>query len=86
MIAAACYCTWCHRPLKHATETGMGPVCSRRFAAPVPAYERDLFGFDIDKAVHAAEYRLQVRLDASVLAAQMGIRHGFLRARERLLP
>lgn len=78
-------CSRCHRPLKRQTETGMGPVCARAAKAqPVPAHERDLFGYDIDQAVHAARYRLQVHIDSMVAEAKMAVRHEFNAARVRL--
>lgn len=79
-------CTKCHRPLKNASPTGMGPVCSRRAQAqPVPDHERDLFGYDLDKAVHAARYRLQVHIDSMAAEASMAVRKEFHRARVLLL-
>ncbi len=78
-------CTRCHRPLKQPTETGMGPVCARAARVqPVPAHERDLFGYDIDKAVHAAMYRLQVRIDSMAAEASMALRASFRAALVRI--
>ena len=77
-------CIRCHRPLKQPTPTGMGPVCAKRAAPPVPAHERDLFGYDLDKAVAAALYRLQVHIDGMAAAASIAIRHEFAAARRRL--
>lgn len=77
-------CIRCHRPLKHPTETGMGAVCARKAkAVAVPAHERDLFGYDIEKAVHAARYRLQVFIDGAAVEALVAVRRGFREARER---
>ncbi len=71
-------CIRCHRPLKQPTETGMGAVCARiSRTQPVPAHERDLFGYDIDKAVHAAMYRLQVRIDSMAAEASMAVQASF---------
>ncbi len=79
-------CTRCHRPLKQPTETGMGEVCARKSRIqPVPAHERDLFGYDIDKAVHAAMYRLDVQIKAMAAEAHMEVKKGFHRARVLLL-
>jgi hypothetical protein len=78
-------CVKCHRPLKAPTPTGMGPVCSRRAQAqPVPAHERDLFGYDIDKAVHAALYRLQVEIKSMEATASMELRASYRVALERI--
>lgn len=78
-------CTRCHRPLKQPTETGMGPVCARAARIqPVPAHERDLFGYDIDKAVHAARYRLQVFIDSMAADASMELRASYRAAIERI--
>jgi hypothetical protein len=79
-------CTRCHRPLKRPTETGMGAVCSKKAKAqPVPAHERDLFGYELDKAVRAAQYRVQVHIDGMAAAAYISVAHDFRRAREQLL-
>lgn len=78
-------CTRCHRPLKQPTETGMGAVCARRSKVePVPAHERDLFGYDIDKAVHAARYRLQVIIDSMAAEASMALRASHRAALDRI--
>lgn len=79
------FCTRCHRPLKQPTETGMGAVCARRARIePVPAHNRDLFGYDIDKAVHAARYRLQVHIDSMAAEASMALRASHRAALERM--
>lgn len=79
-------CTRCHRPLKQPTETGMGAVCARLSRIqPVPAHERDLFGYSIEAAVHAAQYRLQVHIESMAAEAHMEVRKGFHRARVQLL-
>lgn len=51
-------CIKCHRPLKAPTPTGMGSTCASRYAQPVPAHERDLFGDDTlrGQAVDVAEF------------------------------
>lgn len=75
-------CIRCHRPLKHPTETGMGAVCARKVkAVPVPAHERDLFGYDIEKAVHAARYRLEVHVAVLAEDARQAVRREFAAAR-----
>lgn len=79
------HCTNCGRALKNATETGMGPVCARRAkAVPVPEHDRDLFGYDIEKAVQAARYQLEVYVAVLVEDAHQAVRRGFRAARERL--
>jgi hypothetical protein len=55
----------------------MGPVCAARFARPVPAHDRDLFGYDIDAAAAAAQYRLQVLIDGMAAEASMAMRTSF---------
>lgn len=77
-------CTRCHRPLTRPTTTGMGPVCSKRAAPPVPAHERDLFGYDVAKAADAALYRVQVVVDGMVAEAHVAVRREFAAARRRL--
>lgn len=78
-------CSKCHRPLKHASSTGMGPVCAAKYARPVPAHERDLFGYNIAAGVESALYRLQVHIDTMAAEARMEVRKGFHRARVLLL-
>lgn len=79
-------CTRCHRPLKRPTETGMGPVCAKASKAqPVPAHDRDLFGFEVEKGIAAARYRVQVQIEASAAEAYIAVAHQFRAARERLL-
>lgn len=78
-------CVKCHRPLKAPTPTGMGPVCARAARIqPVPAHERDLFGYDIDKAVHAALYRVQVDINIMAASASMALRKSYRDALERI--
>lgn len=78
-------CIKCHRPLKHLSPTGMGPVCaSRAKAVAVPDGERDLFGYDLDKAESAAKARLRVQIETSTATALMQVRHDFRGARIRL--
>jgi hypothetical protein len=75
-------CTRCRRPLKRPTETGMGDVCARKSkAVPVPAHERDLFGYEIEAAVKAARYRLAVYIAGKAAEAYIAVRDGFAQAR-----
>jgi hypothetical protein len=79
-------CTRCLRPLKHPTATGMGPVCAKAARAqPVEAVERDLFGYDLDKAVRAAQDMVGLHIVSSAAAAHVAIRHQFRTARVALL-
>jgi len=77
-------CIRCSRPLKNPAHDGMGPTCYAKAAKPIPAGERDLFGFDIEKAVLSAG--LRTRVFVSVLAAQarIDLREAFAAARVRL--
>lgn len=77
------HCIRCRRPLKRPTLTGMGPVCARA-STPVPDHERDLFGFDVQKATAAALYRLTVLIEVQTVEAQMAIQRAFRRARVEL--
>jgi hypothetical protein len=67
-------CVRCHRPMKHATDSGLGPVCQRMVP---PSSERDLFGFDIERAAGMARARLALQLDASVCAHLSEMRKGW---------
>lgn len=78
-------CIRCHRPLKAPTPTGMGSVCASRYAKPIPAHERDLFGYDIAAAADAARYRVRVLVDSLAEEARAAVRDGFHDARVRLL-
>lgn len=62
----------------------MGPVCTRRSAPAVPGHERDLFGYDIEKATSAAMYRLGVCIESAAAEAAIEIRHEFAAARRLL--
>jgi hypothetical protein len=78
-------CVKCHRPLKREPgPDGLGPVCAKA-AKPIPAGERDLFGYNITAGAEAATKRLRILV--SVLAAQARIdtREAFKAARGRLL-
>lgn len=78
-------CIRCHRPLKNPSPTGYGPVCAKASKAqPVPPHERDLFGYDIDKAERAALYRLHVHIETLTATAHMRTRHDFRASRIRL--
>ena len=74
-------CQRCNRPLKHPGV--FGPVCRKR-EAPAPAIERDLFGYDIDRAVQAARVSLALFIAWSVLDARIALRGEFEAARRRL--
>lgn len=76
-------CIKCHRPLKHPTESGLGPVCAKT-ANPSQEVERDLFGYDLDKAVMAAKTRLEFFITIRVAQERNAIRVGFDGARKRL--
>ena len=79
-------CIRCHRPLKAPTATGMGPVCARAAKAQAPQqHERDLFGYDVEKAARAACERLQVGIEAAAAGARMETRRQFHAARVRVL-
>jgi hypothetical protein len=78
-------CTRCHRPLRHASPTGMGPVCTKRAGTQAPQpHERDLFGYDIASAAQAAHERVRVAIEVATAEALMAIRHGFAAERRRL--
>lgn len=76
-------CLRCHRPLKRPTESGMGPVCAKT-AAPVQEVECDLFGYDIEMAVQAAQERLSRFIAGRVVLAKYAISRDFYEARQRL--
>lgn len=78
-------CTRCHRPLKRATESGMGSVCLRKSGAkPIPVHERDLFGFIPRLAAEAAMARLLVQVEIHAAAERHAVRMEFAAARRRL--
>jgi hypothetical protein len=76
------HCIKCHRPMKHASPSGMGPVCAKR-SEPPPVHERDLFGFDVAKAAEAAQYRIGVHIRSIVIEAHIAVRRAFRDARVR---
>jgi hypothetical protein len=79
-------CTRCYRPLKNPSPTGMGRICSKAVnAEPVPPHERDLFGYDLDRAFHAARYRVRVHIEVMAAEARMAVTRDFAAARVRLL-
>jgi hypothetical protein len=79
-------CLKCHRPLKSPTPTGMGRICAAKVAAvPMPDHERDLFGYEVEKGLAAARYRLQVHIESMAAEAYVAVRDAFRAARERLL-
>lgn len=79
-------CARCHRPLRIASATGFGPVCSKKVSAqPVPAHERDLFGYDLDLAADGALFRVELRIAVMAAEARIAVRDGFRRARVELL-
>lgn len=78
-------CIRCGRFCKHSSPTGMGPVCEKLSSAkPVPAHERDLFGYDPAKGELAALYRVRVLVDSMAAEAHMAIEKSFRAARVRL--
>lgn len=76
-------CLKCHRPLKHSTPSGLGPVCGKA-AKPIPEVDRDLFGYDVAAAAQAAVERLRVHVQGAAINAVMDMRHEFAAARRRL--
>lgn len=76
------HCIKCRRPMKHATPTGMGPVCAKAAGKPVPTeHDRDLFGYDTAKAEQAARERLRVWIEVLTLDVEMANRQAFRLAR-----
>lgn len=76
-------CLRCHRPLKHPTESGLGPVCAKN-AQPTQEVKPDLFGYDIEAAALAASERVHERISALAETAHFLIRRDFKDARKRL--
>lgn len=62
-------CQRCHRPLKNPAINGMGPVCAKA-VKPVPEVERDLFGYDVQAALLAAQARQDLVIDAKAVQVQ----------------
>jgi len=77
-------CIKCHRTLKHATESGLGPVCFAKAGKPIQTHERDLFGFDVALAAEAAFNRVVVHIEILAVDALMALRGEFAAARRRL--
>jgi hypothetical protein len=77
------HCIRCHRPLKRPTPSGMGPVCEKA-SKPAPEYERDLLGYDIDKACEVARERIAIVIESLAVDAQIALRRAFRQARARL--
>jgi hypothetical protein len=77
-------CIRCHRPMKHASDSGMGPRCFAVVGKPVAAVDRDLFGYDVPAAASAAIERLRVCIESLALKAVMAVRHEAAAARRRL--
>jgi len=73
-------CAKCLRRLKSATLSGLGPVCEKKNPPPV-VVERDLFGFDTERAAAAAVERVAVHVNALAAEAHAAVRDGFRRAR-----
>lgn len=75
-------CIRCHRPLKRPSESGMGPVCAKKAGVePVREHERDLFGYDLEKAHRAALYRVNVLIESLTAEAHAAVRKSFREAR-----
>lgn len=76
-------CIKCHRQLTREPIDGMGPVCAKR-AKPTQLIERDLFGFDIERAVSAAKLRCNVAVIMAAIDAGIAVKAQFAAARRRL--
>lgn len=61
----------------------MGPVCEKK-NPPAAKVERDLFGFDIEKAAAYARFVVQTRIEALALQAKYDIQRGFDELRRKL--
>jgi hypothetical protein len=75
-------CIKCHRPLKHPGVDGRGPTCAKK-AQPSPDGERDLFGYDIEKAAVGALLRTRVIINVLAAQARIDLREAFKAARGR---
>jgi cytochrome c2 len=78
------YCRRCHHPMKTAGKDGMGPVCYAKAGKPIPAHERDLFGYSVAKAAEAAAARVLVHVQQLAIEAHVAVRREFAAARRRL--
>lgn len=76
-------CLRCYRPLKHPTESGLGPVCARAVET-VQEVECDLFGYDIDAAALAAQARVTEFIELKAAESRWLIKMAFRGARIRL--
>jgi hypothetical protein len=78
-------CIKCHRKLTREPIDGMGPRCFAKAGKPaIPAHERDLFGFDIEKAATSASLRTRVLVNVLAAQARIDLRDAFAAARRRL--
>lgn len=75
-------CLRCRRPLKYPTASGLGPVCAKA-GLLLQDTGRDLFPYDLDRAVHAARQRLEAYIDALAAMHLREIRRGFADTRSR---
>lgn len=79
-------CLRCGRQLKNPTPTGMGRVCAARSQALKPeVVDRDLFGYDLERAVRAARERIEVVVGAAVARERIAVRQQFQAVRADLL-
>lgn len=77
-------CIRCHRPLTREPIAGMGPRCYAKAGKPIPAHERDLFGYSVQKAAEAAAARVLVHVQQLAIEAHVAVRREFAAARRRL--
>lgn len=76
-------CLRCHRPLKNPAINGMGPVCAKA-SPPLSEVSRDLFGYEIELAAHAALVRLEFFIAIRTARERHAIGVEFSEARKRL--
>lgn len=77
-------CIRCHRPMKHASASGMGRVCTAKEGIVIPAIGRDLFGYDVPAAAAAASERVRIHIEMLYVDACISLRHEAAAARRRL--
>lgn len=77
-------CIRCHRKLTREPQDGMGPSCFAKYGKPIPATERDLFGFDVAAAAKAAMERMRIHVAGLYVEARMEVAYQFAEARRRL--
>ena len=77
------HCAMCHRPMKHARESGLGPICEKRATAAQPV-ERDLFGYDTEAAAASANAWVAAYVDALAAGHRADLRAQFKEARMAL--